>query len=50
MESIGARGYRLLKGEACQLGHNHPSIILRDCGKKKFGDRGIAGGEVPLLR
>ena len=49
-ESIGTRGYRLLKGEACRLSQNHPSIRVRDCGKEILGDRGIPGGEVHLLR
>ena len=51
-ESIGTRGYRLLKGEACRLGQNHPSIKDRDCAGKKFlGIEEInPDGEVPLPR
>ena len=49
-ESIRARGYRFLKGEACRLGQNYPSMRVRDCRKEILEDRGIPGGEVPMLR
>ena len=46
--SIGTRGYRLLKGEACRLGQNHPSVKARESRKEVLGDRGVPGGEVPF--
>ena len=36
-ESIGTRGYRLLKGEACRLDQNHSSVRVRDCEKEILG-------------
>ena len=48
-ESIGIRGYRLPKGEACRLSENHPCIRVRDCGEDISGGGGIPSGEVRML-
>ena len=50
IESIRTRGYRLLKGEACQVGQSHPSVGIRCCRTAVSGDCGVPGREVLLLR
>ena len=50
IESIRTRGYRLLKGEACQVGQSHPSVGIRCCRTAVSGDCGAPGREVLLLR